>query len=279
MTEAKTKIPMVITRLAEVMSQLVGLEKNKQAPERAGGFMYRGIDDLLDTLHPLLVDAQLLISPKVVHHTVQFHDERNTPYMAEVLVEYEFLSIEDGSTKTIGPVLGTGTDNLDKMAGKAMTSAFKIAMYQAFCVPVGEAIDIEATADDNSPTPAKIPTPAPIQKQYPPPTQEELDTDDRHRRELVDIINKISQGDKEIGKALLIRWTEFEGKNGLVKGIDTLRGEGGKGWNLRFKGMRLSVALSKARAELKELDAVMAISGVTPEEEQQITDMEGAANG
>ena len=138
MTEAKTKVPMVLKRLAEMTKGLPGLEKNKQAPKEAGGFAYRGIDDLLDNLHPLLVSCKLILIPRILpsHSKLHILDGERKVRLAEVYVEYEFQSIEDGSSQIIGPVLGTGADNLDKMAGKAMTSAFKNAMYQAFCVAV-----------------------------------------------------------------------------------------------------------------------------------------------
>ena len=128
MTEPKPQVSKVVTALAEVMTKLVGLAKTKKAPPKAGGFSYRGIDDLLDTLHPLLVEAKLILTPRLTGHAVQFHEERSMPYMAEVTVEYIFTSVEDGSEYTVGPVVGTGSASLDKMAGKAKTSAFKTHM-------------------------------------------------------------------------------------------------------------------------------------------------------
>ena len=117
------KKPKVIERMAELMEKLPGLEKNKKAPAQAGGFDYRGIDDLLDTLHPLLVECKLNLTPRVLpeHSSVEYHSERKVPYLAIIHVEYEFQSAEDGSTKVVGPILGTGADSLDKMAGKAIT--------------------------------------------------------------------------------------------------------------------------------------------------------------
>ena len=193
----ETKVPKVVTQMAEVMKKLPGLEKNKKAPEKAGGYDYRGIDDLLDTLHPLLVEAKLNIIPRVLpdKSEVQFHPERNTPYMAMVYVEYEFQSIEDGSTKVVGPVLGTGTDSLDKMAGKAMTSAFKNAMYQTFCIPVGDgSIDPEASPDpDEAGQQATEQLGDELAGQFtkpPPATTPDASKDVRHRKELAEMLTR-----------------------------------------------------------------------------------------
>ncbi len=253
------KVPMVVTRLAEVMTKLPGLEKNKTAPKQAGGYAYRGIDDLLDTLHPLLVESKLNIKPDidVDKSFVVFNAESKVPSLAVVFVSYEFQSTEDGSTKIIGPVMGTGTDNLDKMSGKAMTSALKNAMYQAFCIPVGDpsldtgggSIDIEAedgpsdegTARDNyQPTDSSFTKP-------PAAKTPEASKDDRHRHELHSLASELAQNDQDIYTAYIREWTTYTDKNKKVwyctKASDTYPSSG----DFILQGTRLNIALEKAR--------------------------------
>ena len=257
----ETKVPKVVQQIAEVMRQLPGLEKNKKAPEKAGGYDYRGIDDLLDTLHPLLVEAKLNITPRVLpdKSEVQFHADRKTPYMAMVYVEYEFQSTEDGSTKVIGPVLGTGTDNLDKMAGKAMTSAFKNAMYQTFCVPVGEAsIDTEATTDDmaeaNTNNEAfRRGEMGPGFSEPPPEKTTEESKDDRHRHELHSIANQLADGDVDVYSGYIKDWTSYTGKDRDGKDIErycTKASDTYKDGAFILKGKGLNIALGKADESL-----------------------------
>ena len=266
----ETKVPKVVTRMAEVMKKLPGLEKNKTAPKKGnfGGWAYRGIDDLLDTLHPLLVEAKLNITPRILpdKSEVQYHSERNTPYVAIVYVEYEFQSTEDGSTKVVGPVLGTGADSMDKMAGKAMTSAFKNAMYQTFCVPVGDSsLDPETSAEDG---PAgnvndglqqkprddygnEIPTAKP-----PPEKSTEESKDDRHRRELHSIASQMSLGDIDVYSGYIKDWTVYVGKDKDNKDVERYCTKASDTYNdgaFILKGKRLNIALTKARAAMEAM--------------------------
>lgn len=253
-----TKVPMVVTRLAEVMAKLPGLEKNKTAPEKAGGYAYRGIDDLLDTLHPLLVECKLNVSPivDVDKSELQFHNERGHPYMAVVYVSYEFQSTEDGSTKIIGPVMGTGSDSLDKQAGKAMTSAFKNMAYQTFCIPVGNSSLDPETGYEDGPAGNQTEKEAlgnELAGEFTKPPAEkspEESKDERHRNELHNIAVELSQADKDVFTAYIREWTSYSTtKNNkpvtyyCVKASDTYPSSG----DFILQGTRLNIALEKAR--------------------------------
>ena len=256
-------VPKVVTQMAEVMKKLTKLGKDKKAPKEAGGFSYRGIDDLLNTLHPLLVDMKLIVTPRVLpeRSEVQFHNERGMPYLSVVYVEYVFQSIEDGSEKVVGPVQGTGAGNLDKMAGKAMTSAIKTAMYQAFCVPVDDAsIDPEKDSGDNLRTDqaGQQATEQPKAEgegtftEPPPELPAEESKEQRHRKELSDILMKLSVKDTQKAKEMLTKWSYFVGttdkKEHFINSLQSPNDP--KKWHPGLKGKWLDVILSNARDAL-----------------------------
>lgn len=99
-------------------------------------FHFRSIDDIYNALAPLLVEEKLLILPRALSRTASQHPTKNggTLFYVVVEVEYDIVSAEDGTMHTIKS-FGEAMDSSDKATGKAMSSAYKSAVLQAFCIP------------------------------------------------------------------------------------------------------------------------------------------------
>jgi hypothetical protein len=100
-------------------------------------YQYRSIDDLLNRLGPLLARHRLCILPKVLERTATEQRGEGEVLLTAVTVRvaYELVSSRDGSTHLVEGV-GEALDAGDKATAKALSSAYKGAMLQAFCVPV-----------------------------------------------------------------------------------------------------------------------------------------------
>ena len=100
-------------------------------------YQYRSIDDLLNRLGPLLARHRLCILPRVLERTAteQSGDGDALLTAVTVRVAYELVSCRDGSTHLVEAV-GEALDPSDKATAKALSSAYKSARLQAFCVPV-----------------------------------------------------------------------------------------------------------------------------------------------
>ena len=121
-----------------------GVGKGQQTPAKAGGYMYRGIDDVYNALAPVLAKVGLVIKPEVEARQVT---ERTTAagsaiFYVCVKVVYEFVSSHDGSSTRV-TVIAEGMDTGDKATNKAMSAAYKYACFQTFCIPL-EGSDSEA---------------------------------------------------------------------------------------------------------------------------------------
>lgn len=152
MTATPEKVPKIYKAMLTILESLKELPKD-QKTEAGGGlqsYSYRGIDSLLNALHPILVKAKVMILPALVGEPIlHYRDTRGLPFRVTITVQYTFLSLEDGSSVVVGPVLAEGADSTDKSGGKAHSAAFKIAMYQAFAVAVaGGSIDPESGEQD-----------------------------------------------------------------------------------------------------------------------------------
>jgi hypothetical protein len=116
----------VIADLAEV-----GIPKTRRNAE--GDYVYRGIEDVLRALAPLLARCKLCVLPRVLERATMRGRGGNQAVVLRVA--FDFVSALDGSLHTIES-FGEAFDDSDKGTAKAMSAAYKAAMLQAFCIPV-----------------------------------------------------------------------------------------------------------------------------------------------
>lgn len=135
-----------------VMTDLskVGLGKDKTNSQQ--GFKYRGVDEVMNLLAPILSARGLLILPRVTKREVTERQSKSGGALFYVAldIEFDFVAAEDGSKHTVGPIIGEAMDSGDKASNKAMSIAYKYACFQAFCIPTEADNDPDATAHDVS---------------------------------------------------------------------------------------------------------------------------------
>lgn len=126
----------VYLKIAAISAALSRSGIAKSHENREQRFFFRSVDDVYNSLAPLLVEQGLLILPRALSRTSSQHATKNggTAFCAVVEVEYDIVSAEDGTMHTIRS-FGEAMDSADKATGKAMSSAYKSAIIQAFCIP------------------------------------------------------------------------------------------------------------------------------------------------
>lgn len=128
---------MEITKsLCAITAEIGALGKTKKNQQQ--GYAFRGVDDLMNTLHPLFAKYGVLMVPEVLEST---REERVTAKGSALIsailkVKYHLIGI-DGSEVT-ATVIGEGMDTADKASNKALAVAFKYAAFQIFCIPTDE---------------------------------------------------------------------------------------------------------------------------------------------
>ena len=117
-----------------------GIPKSHRNEE--GDYAYRGIEDVLRVLAPLIATHKLCVLPRVIEREMT---RRGRGEQLVVLrVAFEFVSAVDGSRHVVESY-GEAIDDSDKGTAKAMSAAYKGAMLQAFCIPVPHE-DADATS-------------------------------------------------------------------------------------------------------------------------------------
>lgn len=127
-----------------------GIEKSRRNQQQ--GFMFRGIDDVLNALNPMLAKNNLCILPFVLERHC---DERQSAkgsalFYVTVKARFDFVSAEDGSKHEV-VMYGEAMDSGDKATNKAMSAAYKYAAIQAFCIPTEGDNDADHTTHEVQP--------------------------------------------------------------------------------------------------------------------------------
>lgn len=142
-------VPHVYRAIADVTKKLsvTGIAKGRDNKQQ--GYKFRGIDDIYNSLAPMLAEAGLCILPRVLERVVTERPTKSGGVLFYVVadVEYDFVSAKDGSTHTIR-VCGEAMDSGDKATNKALSAAYKYACLQTFCIPTEGDNDADATTHE-----------------------------------------------------------------------------------------------------------------------------------
>ena len=138
-------ITMEITKaICAITTEVGSIAKTKKNEQQ--GFRFRGVDDLMNTLHPLFAKYAVFAVPEVLESTREERvTAKGTALISAILrVKYHFTAM-DGS-EICATVIGEGMDTADKASNKALSVAFKYACFQVFCIATEE---VAASDPDN----------------------------------------------------------------------------------------------------------------------------------
>jgi hypothetical protein len=131
-------VPAVLAAICEIMNAIGAIGKDKRSEH--GNFKFRGIDDVMNVVAPLLRAHCVFITPHLVESTHnRFTSNGGGGLMNTVVrVKYTFTSAADGSEHVVGPIPGEGMDTGDKSTAKAMSVAMRTMLLQVFAIPTEE---------------------------------------------------------------------------------------------------------------------------------------------
>lgn len=144
----------IYSAIIGVMSDIGAIgktDKNKQQ-----GFMYRGVDAVMNALQPVLIKNKVFVVPKVLEEA---REERQTAkggilFYTRLKMEYRFYADDGSSISSV--VIGEAMDSGDKATNKAMSVAYKYACFQVFSIPTEEMKDSDQDSYTVEPEPEKL---------------------------------------------------------------------------------------------------------------------------
>ena len=136
------KVEAIHGAICAMLAEVDAIAKDRKNVQQ--GFTFRGIDDVYNTVHPVLAKCKVYPRAEIMESDQQERTTRsgNVQFFVRLRMRYHLVSGVDGSsiwTEVIGEAADTG----DKAYNKAMSIAYKYALFQLLCNPT-EAIDPDA---------------------------------------------------------------------------------------------------------------------------------------
>lgn len=130
----------IYSSICAVMDDIGAVGKNQTTTGYAS-FKFRGIDDVMNALKPLLAKHKVFVVPTVLEQSREerVNSKGNTLIYSIMKVKYTYYAEDGSSIESI--VIGEGMDSGDKASNKAMASALKYSFFQVFCIPTEETKD------------------------------------------------------------------------------------------------------------------------------------------
>lgn len=139
-----------------IMKDLGAISKDQTNQQQ--GFKFRGIDQFMNALHPLLAKHGLWIIPRCISSEVEFREtirkdqSKAVNKHVSVSMAYDFRT--GGDLITVGPFPGEGLDPGDKATTKALSASYKYMCIQTFCIQTEDIIDADSETIEPSGFPA-----------------------------------------------------------------------------------------------------------------------------
>jgi hypothetical protein len=114
----------------------IGIGKNRKASAGAATYNFRGIDEAMNEMSPILVNNGITVTPRYSDLLIQEREKEGGKFSRFATVKGSFtFSAADGSSVT-AEAYGEAMDSGDKATIKAQSVAFRTVLFQEFIVPL-----------------------------------------------------------------------------------------------------------------------------------------------
>ena len=129
----------IYKRMISILKDVEYIKKDKV--NTGQNYKFRGIDDMYNALHELFAKHEVFICSDVLELT---REERQTQKGGNLIyallkIKFTFHTMDGSSVESI--MIGEAMDSGDKSSNKAMSTALKYALMQAFLIPTEELKD------------------------------------------------------------------------------------------------------------------------------------------
>lgn len=136
----------IYSQIAEIMNEIGAVKKDDWNSIQK--FKFRGIDAVMNALHPALSKHHVFVVPEVLEQTREERKSKNDTVLIYSICKIRYTFYADDGSSVSAVVIGEGMDSGDKATNKAMAIALKYAFFQVFCIPTEEMTDPDAESPE-----------------------------------------------------------------------------------------------------------------------------------
>lgn len=131
--------PKIFAAMCNAMADIEAVGKNQINQQQK--FKYRGIDDAMNALFPVMQKHRLFLAPEVLEHRREERQTRSGGNLIYSILKVRYTMYTDDGSSVSAVVIGEGMDSADKSSNKAIAAAMKYAIFQLFCIPTEDMAD------------------------------------------------------------------------------------------------------------------------------------------
>ena len=160
--------------MAKIMRSVEAIKKEKTNTQ-GSGFKYRGIDDVMNSLHDSFAEASVFITIEVMERLERDRPSKSGGVNIYVTQKIKFTFHAPDGSSVYSVINGTAMDSGDKADNKSLSIGLKYALLQSFLIPTEDMAEADAHTYEVMPqkqasatkeaTPAKDGVPQPMTNQ------------------------------------------------------------------------------------------------------------------
>jgi len=143
----KEEVGNIYAALAAIMAEAKALGKDSRNQQQ--GFNFRGIDAVMNHLHPVFAKHGVFVLPEVLEERTEDRQTKSGGHLLYRILKVRFSFLAQDGSSVSSVVIGEGMDSGDKAANKAMAVALKYAVTQMLLLPYDE-VDPDADTPPES---------------------------------------------------------------------------------------------------------------------------------
>ena len=136
----------IFKTINQVMQKISAIAKGRKNSTQ--NFVYRGIDDVMNELHPVMAECGLFVVPTVLDENRTECKSRSGGVMFYQRLKIKFTFYADDGSNVEAVVIGEAMDSGDKASNKALSIGLKYACLQVFCIPTEDDKDPDAQSPE-----------------------------------------------------------------------------------------------------------------------------------
>jgi hypothetical protein len=134
-----------MSQIFELLPKIIGeiSAVGKDHKNQLQGYKFRSVDDVYNVVNPLLGKYNVCVLPKyqIIKDEVGVNHKGTQQKTVILKGEYNFYAPDGSNLQVV--TFGEAMDTSDKAYNKAMSTAYKYALFQTFCIPTEEEKDTE----------------------------------------------------------------------------------------------------------------------------------------
>ena len=136
------KIPVIMWKIGVIGKDRINKIQNYQ---------FRWIDDMYNALNQHLTEEKVFFTSEILSTEREERESKNGGTLIYSVITMKFTAYAEDGSSVSSTTVGESMDSWDKSMNKAMSTAYKYALMQIFCIPTEDDKDTENSSPEPKP--------------------------------------------------------------------------------------------------------------------------------